>query len=171
MKCSSITITASGISQHCDDSCMVTVPKDAIRSVKLGHDSRSRRPFLRFFVGFILVASGIVFLTAAFLIAEGGIVSMHLNSRVLGVPVLPVALWLLVGAGLWLIMGVFRGRYTMEITTEEGQKKFHFEESAKIVEINRFLQRANRELGYEIDLSLMNTMLIRRDEGEQCPSR
>ncbi len=163
MTCSSVAISLSGISQLDGDAVVTTVPKEEIRRVTLAHDSRARRPFLQFFAGFILAATGLVFLIAAFLIAEGGVYVVQLKSLVLGVPVLPIGLWAMVGTGLWLIIGVFRGRYNLLIDTERGCRKIFFAESADIREIRDFIGRAVRELGYDIDMSIMESMHLPAD--------
>jgi hypothetical protein len=168
MICSTVHIAASGISQEEGGRMVVAVPKEDIREVRLDHDSRSRHPFLQFFAGFILIATGSVFLIAAFLIAEGGIYRVQIQSLTFGVPLVPLGLWLMVGIGLWLVIGVFRGRYTLLIDTESGKRKIYFEESAKITDILPFIKRANQELGYQIDLSIMDTMLV--EEGAGIPS-
>jgi hypothetical protein len=134
------------------------VPKEEIRKISLAHDSRSRHPFFRFFAGFILIATGLVFLIAAFLIAEGGVYVVQVQSLIFGVPLLPLILWAMVGAGLWLIIGVFRGRYNLLIDTENGSRKIFFAESAGITEIRDFVARAVQELGYDIDVSIMDGM-------------
>ena len=171
MICSTVQISASGISQLADGGIATTVPKDAIRRVMLAHDSRSRRPFLRFFAGFVLVVTGLIVLIAAFIMAEGGVYRVRIQSLTLGVPLAPIVLWLMVAWGLWLIIGVFRGRYNFLIETDGGRKKIFFSEAADIGEIARFAARANSELGYAIDLSIMDTMFVRDPEDALRSSR
>jgi hypothetical protein len=161
MICSTVKITGSGMSQVDGGKIVITVPKEEIRGVRLSHDSQSRHPFLRFFAGFILVATGLILLTAAFFIAEGGVYLLQLQSYTLGIPIIPVVLWLMVGGGLWLLVGVFRGRYNLLLDTVQGSRKIFFSASADICEIGRFIKRANEELGYDIDTSIMETMYIR----------
>ncbi len=163
MMLSMVHISTSGISQLDGDAVVMTVPKAEIRRVTLAHDSRASRPFLQFFAGFILVATGLVFLIAAFLIAEGGVYVVQWKSLVFGAPVLPVGLWSMVGIGLWLIIGVFRGRYNLSIDTQRGCRKIFFAESADIRDIRDFVGRAVRELGYDIDMSIMESMYIHAD--------
>ncbi len=160
MTCSTVNISTSGISQLDGDAVVMTVPRDEIWRVALVHDSRARHPFLQFFAGFILIATGLVFLIAAFLIAEGGVYLIQLKSRTFGIPLLPIGLWSMVGMGLWLIIGVFRGRYNLLIDTRDGCRKIFFAESADIREILDFVGRAVRELGYTIDTSIMQSMHI-----------
>jgi len=158
------------MSQMDGDKVVVTVPKEEIQRVKLSHDSRSRHPFLRFFAGFVLVTTGLIFLTAAFIIAEGGIYLVQLQSYTLGIPVIPIVLWAMVGVGLWLLVGVFRGRYNLLIDTEKGSRKIFFAPSADIREIERFIERANRELGCDIDASIMETMYFKHVLGSNKQS-
>lgn len=150
------------MSQVDGDKEVVAVPKEEIRRVSLSHDPQSRHPFLRFFAGFVLVTTGLILLTAAFIIAEGGVYHLHLQSYTLGVPLIPIVLWSMVGGGLWLLIGVFRGRYNLLIDTEKGCRKIFFAASADIREIARFIKRANEELGYDIDTSIMETMYFKQ---------
>jgi hypothetical protein len=165
MICSDVKISVSGLSQLKGNDIVSTVPKDDIVNITLCYDSRSTRPFLRFSAGFILIAVGLVFLTTAFLMAEGGVYNLELQVFTLGVPLIPIALWLLVGFGLWLILGVFPGRYNLLIKTRRGSRKIFFRQSADIREIRSFVGRAVGELGYTIDVSLLNTMLL--DSGDK----
>ncbi len=95
--------------------------------------------------------------------AEGGVFSLEMKSITLGVPVIPIVLWCMVGFGLWLILGVFRGRYNLLIKTNSGSRKIFFSQSADIREIKNFTVRAVNELGYQMDLSLLDTMILDSD--------
>ncbi len=108
-----------------------------------------------------MVLTGLILLIGAFLLAEGGVYRLQMQSLTLGVPLLPLGLWSMVGAGLWLVMGVFRGHYLISIQTGQGTRKVFFEEKTDIRDIRSFIQRANREMGYDIDLSIMQTMHIK----------
>ncbi len=134
------------------------IPKEEIQRIKLSHDSRSRRPFLRFLAGFVLMVIGLILLLAEFIIAEGGIVSLQLKSFTFGLPIVPILLWAMVGVGAWLLIGVFRGRYNFLIKTEKGMMKIFFDESADIREIRDLIIRAKDELGYDIDVTLLDSM-------------
>ncbi len=158
MRCSTVEISGSAISQVDGGTVVATVPKEDIRKVTLCHDSRFRHPFLRFFIGFELILFGLIFLTEAFLKAEGGVVFLPVKSFMIGIPVLPILLWGIVGEGLWLIMGVFRGTYSFLIETAGGDRKILFGESSDAGEIRDFVGRAVSEFGYEIDASLFETM-------------
>jgi hypothetical protein len=140
---------------------VVTVPKEDIRRIKLSYDPTTRHPFLQFLAGFGLMVTGLVLLIAAFIMAEVGAFFFHLSSHTFSIPVVPIGLWLMVGAGLWLLIGVFRGRYNLMISTAQGNRKIFFEGATNIRDILRFIGRANQELGYDIDLSIKETMYIK----------
>ncbi len=167
MTCSKVQISASGIKQMEGDSILVEVPKAEIRKVKLCHDSKSRYPFLRFLSGFVLVVTGFILVIAAFIMAEGGVYMVKIRSLTLEIPLAPILIWLMVGIGMWLLIGVFRGRYNLLINTQGGIRKIFFGESADIKEIILFVKRANQELGYEIDVSLTETMYIADSPSER----
>jgi hypothetical protein len=170
MICAAVKITESSICQMKADKVVATVPKEEIRRIRLSHDSQSRHPFLRFFTGFVLVTTGLIMLMAAFIIAEGGVYLLQIQSYTLGIPIIPIVLWSMVGAGLWLLIGVFRGRYNLLLDTEKGTRKIFFAASADICEIQRFIERANGELGYDIDTSIMETMYFKPVPGNNKKS-
>jgi len=153
-----VQILGSGISQVENNEIVATVPKEEIQLIKLSHDSRSRHPFLRFLAGFVLMVTGLILLLAEFIIAEGGIVSLQMRSFTLGIPIVPILLWAMVGIGVWLLIGVFQGRYNFLIKTDHGMQKIFFEESADIREIRDFVTRAKNEFGYNIDVTLLDSM-------------
>jgi len=158
MICSTVQILGSGINQVENNKIVATVPKEEIQLIKLSHDSRSHHPFLRFLVGFVLMVTGLILLLAEFIIAEGGIVSLKMKSFTFGVPIIPILLWAMVGMGAWFLIGVFRGRYNFLIKTDHGMRKIFFEESADIREIRDLITRAKDEFGYDIDVTLLNSM-------------
>lgn len=160
MRCLTIQISGSGISQIEGDRIVATVPKEEVRRIKLSYDPDSRHPFLRFLAGFGLVVAGLIMIIADYIIVEVGIIPVHIASQTFSIPIATIGLWLGVGAGLWFLIGVFRGRYNLLIDTEQGIRKIFFAASTDIREIQRFVGRANQELGYEIDMSIMDTMYI-----------
>lgn len=161
MRCSTVQISASGICQLEGSRVVTTVPKEDIRRIKLSYDSQARHPFLQFLAGFGLIVTGLVLLIAAFIMAEVGAYFFHLASHTFSIPVVPIGLWLMVGAGLWLLIGVFRGRYNLLISTAQGNRKSFFGAGTDIKDILHFIERANRELGYDIDLSIKETMYVK----------
>jgi hypothetical protein len=126
----------------------------------LSYDSLARHPFLQFFVGFGLIVTGLVLIIATFMMADVGAFLYHLTSNTYSIPVAPIVLWFMVGAGLWLLVRVFRGRYNLLISTAQGSRKIFFGGATDINDILRVIGRANRELGYNIDLSITETMYI-----------
>jgi hypothetical protein len=158
MICSTVQILGTGISQIENNRVVNMVPKEEILYIKLSHDSRSHRPFLRFLAGFVLMATGMILLLAEFIIAEGRIISLQLKSFTFGLPFIPILLWSMVGVGAWLLIGVFRGRYNFLIETKKGIQKIFFDESTDIREIRDFIIRAKDELGYDIDVTLFDSM-------------
>jgi hypothetical protein len=158
MRCSTVEISGSSISQLDGGTVVAIVPKEEIQEVTLVHDSQSRYPFLRFLTGFVLILFGLILFTNAFLKAEGGVVLLHIKSFTLGIPVIPILLSGLIGGGIWLIRGVFRGRFNFYIKSVNGDRKIFFEEATDVIEIRDFVGRAVSEFGYEIDATLFDTM-------------
>ncbi len=168
MKCSTVQISGSCIDELSEDGIATTVPREDIRRVKLSYNPQSRHPFLRFLVGFGMVVSGLIMIIADFIIVEVGVFQLRVASHAFRIPAAPIGLWLAVGAGLWLLIGVFRGRYNLSIDTGSGIRKVFFAESANIREILQFIGRANREFGYDIDTSIMETMYLKDAAGGQA---
>jgi len=166
MRYSTVEISESAISQLDGGTVVANVPKEEIRKVILCHDSRSRYPFLRFFTGFVLILIGLILFADAFLKAEGEVVLLHIKSFTLGIPVIPILLWGMIGGGIWLIRGVFRGRFNFLIKTGTGDRKVFFGEATDTRDIRDFVGKAVSEYGYEIDVSLFDTMLF-----EHVPQR
>ncbi len=160
MRCSTVQISGSGISQIEGDRIAATVPKEEVRRIKLSYDPDSRHPFLRFLAGFGLVVAGLIMIIADYIIVEVGIIPIRIASHIFSIPVATIGLWFGVGVGLWFLIGVFRGRYNLLINTGQGIRKIFFAEFTDIREIQRFVGRANQELGYDIDMSIMDTMYI-----------
>jgi hypothetical protein len=160
MRCSTVQISASDICQLEAGRITATVSKEDIRRIKLSYDSMARHPFLQFFIGFGLIATGLVLIIATFIMADVSAFLFRLTSNAYSIPVAPIVLWLMVGAGLWLLIGVFRGRYNLQISTTQGSRKIFFGGATDINDILRVIGRANRELGYNIDLSITETMCI-----------
>jgi hypothetical protein len=160
MRCSTVQILGSGISQIEGDSIAATVPKEEVRRIKLSYDPESRHPFVRFFAGFGLVVAGLIMIIVDFIIVEVGIFHLRIASHTFSIPAAMIGFWLGVGGGLWLLIGVFRGRFNLSIDTGQGIRKIFFDASTDIREIQHFIGRANQELGYYIDMSIMDTMHI-----------
>jgi hypothetical protein len=158
MNCSSVHISTSGICQLDGKGSAAAVPRERIVRITLCHDSRSRHPFLRFLVGFMMIVTGIVLGIGAFLLDLGGVYLVTMGSFTFGVPVAPLVIVFLIWAGGWFLSGMLRGRYNLRIHTPNGTRKFFFAETADIQDIRQFLRRAQTELGYEIDVSLLDQM-------------
>jgi hypothetical protein len=158
MNCASVDISTNGISQLDGKKTINTIPREGIVRITLSHDSCSRHPFLRFLVGFVMIAMGIVLGIGAFLLDLGGIYPVETEYVSFGIPVAPLVIVSLIWAGGWLLAGMLRGRYNLLIHTPNGIRKIFFTDSADIRDIRQFLRRAQTELGYEIDVSLMDQM-------------
>jgi len=49
----------------------------------------------------------------------------------------------MVGAGFWLLMGIFRARYHFWIDTQAGIRKIFFDKTVDISEIRQFVRKAH----------------------------
>ncbi len=134
----------------------ITVPREKILRIKLVHDARARNPFCRFFLGFTLLALGFIGMITIFLAALGrpGLVQTVVEDA--GLPLLPIVLWLMIGAGIWCLAGVFQSRYQFHIETERGIYKLFFGKSADVEEIRQFIRKARMNYGYDIDAALLD---------------
>jgi|GEM_PF-2446433 hypothetical protein len=153
IRCSKVEISGTNISElHCDG-IFVTVPREQIRQIKLSRDTSAKNPFCQYFLGFTLFSIGMIGLIVVFYASMGGVSLLQSESGEFVLPLVPAALWTMVGIGLWLLSGIFRTRYLFLISTENGIQKIFFEKSADVNEIQQFIMRAHLNFGYSIDVS------------------
>src|SRR5208337_4267483 len=101
IRCSKVEISGTNISElHCDR-IFVAVPREQIRHIKLCYDASPKNPFCQFFLGFNLFSIGLIGLIVVFYASIGGGSLIQSESGEFVVPLIPVALWLMVGIGLW----------------------------------------------------------------------
>ncbi len=150
IRCSTVRISCAGISELSEGRVVVTVPKEQIRRVILSHLTCTRKPFLQFFVGFVSVSIGLILGITSFLVDEGDPVPAPPGSFVVKIPLLTVGLWILMGFGFYLLMGIFRGIYILIVETDQGKQRICFDKTARIGEIMSFIEKARDEFGYEI---------------------
>src|SRR5208337_3969114 len=118
IRCSKVEISGTNISElHCDR-IFVTVPREQIRQIKLCYDTSAKNPFCQYFLGFTLFSMGLIGLIVVFYASLGGGSLVQAKSGEFVLPLIPAALWLMVGIGLWLLSGIFRARYLFLIDTE-----------------------------------------------------
>ena len=148
-------ISKTAISEIRDDRIFVTVPREQIRQIKLCYDTSAKNPFCQYFLGFTLFSIGLIGLIVVFYASLGGGSLIQAKSEEFVVPLVPTALWLMAGTGLWLLSGIFRAKYLFLIDTEKGIRKLFFENSGDINEIQQFIRKAHLNFGYEIDVSTL----------------
>ncbi len=149
-------ISGTEIAQLKGGKAVITVPREKILRIKLVHDARAKNPFCQFFLGFTLLALGIIGMITIFLAALGKPGLFQTAVEDAGLPLLPIVLWLMIGAGIWCLAGVFQSRYQFHIETERGICKLFFGKSADIGEIRQFVRKARMDYGYEIDSSVLD---------------
>ncbi len=149
IRCSTVRISCAGISQLEEGRAVVTVPKEQIRRITLSHLTSTRHPFLQFFVGFVSVSAGLILGITSFLVDEGDPGPAPPGSFIIKIPLLTVGLWILMGFGFYLLMGIFRGKYILIVETEQGKQRICFDKTTRIGEIMSFIEQA-KEFGYEI---------------------
>ncbi len=155
IRCSKVEISNSGISEHDGDRIVVTIPRERIRQIRLCYDTESRNPFCQYFLGFTLLSLGLIGLVVTFFAGMRGDSPTQAEPGIFILPIVPVALWLMVGTGFWLLMGIFRARYHLWIDTEEGIRRIFFGKKVDIAEIRQLMRRAHLNFGYEIDVSVL----------------
>ena len=163
IRCSKVEISETTISEIHRDRIFVTVPREQIRQIKLCYDTSAKNPFCQYFLGFTLFSIGLIGLIVVFYASIGGGSLIQAKSEEFVVPLVPAALWLMVGTGLWLLGGIFRAKYFFLIDTENGIRKFFFENSGDINEIQQFIRRAHLNFGYVIDVSILQKNQVSLD--------
>lgn len=156
IKCFDVEISGTRICQFDGEWIVATVLREQITTIKLDYQTNAKYPFFQYFLGFTLISLGLLGLLVAFLaiIGDGSIIRSHVPSG-FSLPLIPTNLWIMVGVGLFLLSGIFRGRYFLSIETGNETRKIFFKRSANIDEIQHCIREAESKFGYEIDLSLL----------------
>lgn len=149
-----VQISVESVSALSGDKVLSAVPRDQICRITLCHDTSARYPFLQFSFGFIFILLGIVAMTAAFLIDTENNVALWSEQQFV-IPLVPIAIWVVIGAGFWLMAGIFRTEYHLLLDTKDKALKLFFKKSADIHEIHQFIRRARLEFGYVIDAAII----------------
>ncbi len=155
LRCSGVCISGLGISKLEGGKVVRTIPRERIKEIKLSFDSDSRHPFCQFFGGFTMVALGLIMEIACVIMGSDRATSVNLIVISLGIRSAMASFWGIIGLGLWSLIGVFRAKYHLLITTESGTRRLFFEKSSDKREIRQFIRRACQEFGYEIDASIL----------------
>jgi hypothetical protein len=158
IRCSKVEISGTKISELDGDRIVITIPREQIRQIKLSYDTNAKNPFCQYFLGFTLLSLGLIGFVVTFFASLGGISLTRARSEDFVVPLIPVTLWLMIGVGFWLLMGIFRARYHLWIDTEGGIRKIFFEKAVDIQEIQQFIKKAHLNFGYSIDVSILGKM-------------
>jgi len=160
LRCSKVEITGTNISELAGDRLVVTIPRKQILRIKLCYDTDSKYPFCQYFLGFTLLSLGLIGLVVTFFASIRGGPLIQAESGNFVLPLVPITLWLMVGAGFWLLLGIFRAKYHLWIETETGLYKIFFDKKADIKEIQQFIRQAQLHFGYAIDVSILEKLLI-----------
>ncbi len=156
IRCSTLEISGTSISRLEGDKIVLTVPREQIRHIVLIYDSDVKNPFCRYLLGFVLLLLGLIGLTAVLLASAGGRPLIQPETGSSEIAPIIIALWAMMGIGIWLLMGIFRARYQLLIHTPNGPQRAPFSNSMKVPEIRQFIRRAHMFFGYEIDISLLD---------------
>lgn len=158
LRCSGVCISAHSISEIKRGKPAKSIPRERILNLKLCNDTGVRNPFCHFMLGFTLVMIGFIgdfiLLVSNF---EGISLVENPDPEGMVLPVIPIVFWVMVGAGMLLLVGVFHARYHLVIETEEGINRFFFEKTSGPEEIRHFLAKAGKEFGYEVDVSAIES--------------
>jgi hypothetical protein len=156
IRCSKAEISADEVSEIDGKRTVFSIPREKIRQIKLGHDTDVKRPFCQYFLGFSLLSLGLIGLLVVFFVSSG---KVSLTQNVSGdfvLPLIPIGLWVITGAGFWLLAGVFRARYHLSIETEKETRQIIFEKATDVSEIRQFIRKARMDFGYCIDASVLD---------------
>jgi hypothetical protein len=155
VRCPTLEISGTAISALDGDKVVYTVAREKIRRIILVYESDVKNPFCRYFLGFVLFLLGVIGLIAVLLASAGGHPLLQPETGSSELAPIILALWILIGAGLWLLMGVFRARYQLMIDSNEGISKVPFAKSMDLQQVRQFIRRAQMFFGYEIDVSIL----------------
>jgi hypothetical protein len=157
IRCSRVEISGAMICEVCGVETVVTVPREHIRRISVIYDTNAKYPFFQFFLGFILIALGIIGLTVSWL-ASAVTGPIDIDPDNINIPIIPIAMWLMIVSGIWSLVVVFRASYHLLIETEDGAKKIFFEKATTLPDIQHFIRRACWRFGYEIDTTSLEKL-------------
>ena len=155
-----VEITGTNISELDGDRLVRTIQREQIRRIKLYYDTDAKYPFCQYFLGFTLLSLGLIGLVVTFFASTRGGTFIQDESGNFVIPLIPTILWIMIGAGFWLLIGIFRARYHLSIDTENGIYKIFFDKKKDIKEIQQFIRQAQLHFGYAIDVSILEKMTI-----------
>jgi hypothetical protein len=154
IRCSKVEISEAGISELDGKRVVAAIPREQIREIKLCCESCAKYPFFQYFMGFNLLALGVIGLFVVFLAsAKRPLVPTEPGTFVL--PMIPIILWVMVGIGFSFLIKVIRTRYHLAVETEGGIRKLFFDRKMKVDEIRQFLRKAKFYFGYTVDVSIL----------------
>ena len=158
MRCSNAAISQAGISRVDGENITFSVPREQIRSITLAHDTGAGHPFCQYLLGFMLTSFGVLGLFVVFFASTGKSSLTRQEEGEFVLPLIPILLWIITGAGLWLLSGIFRARYHLLIATDKETWRIFFDKEIEIGEIRQFLRKAGLNFGYTIDMSILENM-------------
>lgn len=156
IRCPTLEVSCTAISKLDGDKTVFTVSREQIRHIKLVYDSDVNNPFCHYFMGFVLVFIGLIGLTAILIASAGGHPLLQPETGSSELTPLILALWILIGAGLWLLKAIFRAQYQLLIDTPKGPHKIAFAKSMDLQQIRQFIRQATMFFGYEVDISVLD---------------
>jgi hypothetical protein len=153
---SDVVISGTTIRKIANGIPVLTIPKVDILQVRLSHDTEASNPFGQYLLGITLLILGLLGLGVTFLALAGGGGVATAKPGEMVVPLVPIVLWIMTGAGFWLLVGIFRARYNLCIDTESGVSRVFFGKGAEVMALRQFIWRANLKFGYEIDSTILD---------------
>jgi hypothetical protein len=147
IRCSKAEISADKVSEIDGKRIVFSVPREKILQITLRHDTDAKHPFCQYFLGFSLLSLGLIGLIVVFFVSSG---KASLTQNVSGdfvLPLIPISLWVITGAGFWLLAGIFRARYHLSIETEKETRLIFFEKATDVSEIRQFIRKARIDFG------------------------
>jgi hypothetical protein len=153
--CSGVEFSGTMVREVIGKKVALVIPREQIRQIKLIYDTAAKYPFFQFLTGFILLGLGVLGIIVSFLTSLRGSLPVDVESGSVRLQLIPISLWLMVGVGLWSLIGVFKASYYLAVETENGVKKLSFEKSTDLRDIRLFIRKVNWSFGYDIDTSIL----------------
>ncbi len=161
IKCTTVEISDSMLCEVDDGKTISSIPREQVQAIKLVCDTGAKHPFMQFFVGFSALAVSIFGLFISLLVRWRGLLPVTVHPGQVSLHPVTIALYVLLGAGLWCLLGVLRVRYYLEVRTGTRLMRLFFERSASAGDIRQFIRSVTWRFGYEIDASALDKMKSR----------
>lgn len=147
MDYANVSINWKRVAELDEKSPVVIVPRESIQSIELRYGLQSERTWLRIPFAVVLIAAGLM---------PTGLILRWLTKGDENVASLFTAMVLMLPVGIWMLWTALVPGYYLAVVTDRDSRKIAFARTAKLDEIEDFLEQASDELGCRITIAVQS---------------